>query len=130
MEKLCTLVCMVALFTRAWIEMLPYITEGRASPVALFTRAWIEILCPAYTAVFARKSPSLRGRGLKYIKMGEFVTADVVALFTRAWIEIGRLPLISTDDKVALFTRAWIEIRRLSFNSRIPARRPLYEGVD
>ena len=55
----------VALFTRAWIEII----KGRFAPslyfVALFTRAWIEIT--------AEKN--------KLDKTG-------VALFTRAWIEI------------------------------------------
>ena len=33
----------VALFTRAWIEMLSIICCEVVTPVALFTRAWIEI---------------------------------------------------------------------------------------
>ena len=56
---------MVALFTRAWIEIS---SSGNFSVlwiVALFTRAWIEI---------RTVSPKLLSRR--------------VALFTRAWIEI------------------------------------------
>ena len=34
----------VALFTRAWIEILKKEKETRTRSVALFTRAWIEIL--------------------------------------------------------------------------------------
>ena len=34
---------MVALFTRAWIEMLDIIDKDILDLVALFTRAWIEI---------------------------------------------------------------------------------------
>ena len=56
---------MVALFTRAWIEMVSAFLYLSRSVVALFTRAWIEIT-------------SL----LIVLK-----TVDV-ALFTRAWIEI------------------------------------------
>ena len=33
----------VALFTRAWIEMASLSTITRLNKVALFTRAWIEI---------------------------------------------------------------------------------------
>ena len=55
----------VALFTRAWIEIL---TENQTLPdpeVALFTRAWIEI---------------------RYGSKKDI--SKPVALFTRAWIEI------------------------------------------
>ena len=55
----------VALFTRAWIEIVPDDAEFPYITVALFTRAWIEI---------ASLIQSLGG--------------DTVALFTRAWIEI------------------------------------------
>ena len=56
---------LVALFTRAWIEItLPNATRIKRC-VALFTRAWIEI-------VF----------GIKALPI------IFVALFTRAWIEI------------------------------------------
>ena len=34
----------VALFTRAWIEMLSFVTLHCGAGVALFTRAWIEII--------------------------------------------------------------------------------------
>ena len=33
----------VALFTRAWIEMIRIFVKAISSLVALFTRAWIEI---------------------------------------------------------------------------------------
>ena len=54
----------VALFTRAWIEMLMYYKALRTALVALFTRAWIEItaVCGYMDMV---GSPSSRGRGLK-----------------------------------------------------------------
>ena len=55
----------VALFTRAWIEILYNGLIISADAVALFTRAWIEILSHRCTFL---KAP--------------------VALFTRAWIEI------------------------------------------
>ena len=55
----------VALFTRAWIEIVAVLFPAEMSAVALFTRAWIEM----------KKKP------LKFVKV-------VVALFTRAWIEI------------------------------------------
>ena len=55
----------VALFTRAWIEMIAALNASSKYDVALFTRAWIEIL----------SHPVLW-------------TIIPVALFTRAWIEI------------------------------------------
>ena len=36
----------VALFTRAWIEMVSTIVALRTYSVALFTRAWIEMIYP------------------------------------------------------------------------------------
>ncbi len=35
---------MVALFTRAWIEIIQKYKKNNENKVALFTRAWIEIL--------------------------------------------------------------------------------------
>ena len=55
----------VALFTRAWIEIVQLVTLSPILPVALFTRAWIEI-SSAQNINFLIGSPSLRGRGLKY----------------------------------------------------------------
>ena len=100
----------VALFTRAWIEMLSLIAKILINAVALFTRAWIEIavilmliaLCSGrplyegvdwnwftgYINVFTSWSPSLRGRGLKYLPHYLFCFLRPVALFTRAWIEM------------------------------------------
>ncbi len=58
---------MVALFTRAWIEIFLLNFMLSQDKVALFTRAWIEIVYNAQ-GQFAElvKSPSSRGRGLKY----------------------------------------------------------------
>ena len=55
----------VALFTRAWIEIISPFSVLMYSQVALFTRAWIEIKSAIYVAI-----------------------KHFVALFTRAWIEI------------------------------------------
>ena len=55
--------------------------------VALFTRAWIEIVVVP-RIVRLHMSPSLRGRGLKYIWCFPHTACPYVALFTRAWIEI------------------------------------------
>ena len=55
----------VALFTRAWIEIMSLEKATDLTVVALFTRAWIEIING--TVIIGRTwSPSLRGRGLKY----------------------------------------------------------------
>ena len=54
----------VALFTRAWIEIENEVYNEKRFYVALFTRAWIEISLKNGLAK-AAKSPSSRGRGLK-----------------------------------------------------------------
>ena len=55
-----------------------------------------------------KRSPSLRGRGLKSF-----------------------YPTCKTFHKfVALFTRAWIEISPVSVSITVSVGRPLYEGVD
>ena len=54
----------VALFTRAWIEMQVRDAESKKVEVALFTRAWIEM--GNFSRIFGTAwSPSSRGRGLK-----------------------------------------------------------------
>ena len=99
----------VALFARAWIEIINGTVIIGRTWVALFARAWIEIpywgiYITAYcVAPFARawieisfnsslhsthKSPSLRGRGLKSTLWLYSVFVPYVALFARAWIEI------------------------------------------
>ena len=78
---------LVALFTRAWIEINPRFAVYLLAYVALFTRAWIEI-------------------HLRYV----YLLSYQVALFTRAWIEMDGLLYTLRVLFVALFTRAWIEI--------------------
>ena len=77
----------VALFTRAWIEIRYFERMTGVNGVALFTRAWIEI---------------------DYKPSGK--PENPVALFTRAWIEIIFANGNDLCMFVALFTRAWIEI--------------------
>ena len=55
----------VALFARAWIEIMTGFIKTFPKKVALFARAWIEISTP-FHLVFVFMSPSLRGRGLKF----------------------------------------------------------------
>ena len=100
----------VALFARAWIEIDKHNRHTRNGFVALFARAWIEIHTPTYDRCTRRKSPSLRGRGLKStVKVGDTIKINV-ALFARAWIEMLLLNPIYPATSVALFARAWIEI--------------------
>ena len=54
----------VALFTRAWIEILARTDGILRVTVALFTRAWIEIPVSVSITVSVA-SPFSRGRGLK-----------------------------------------------------------------
>ena len=76
------------------------------------------------------KSPSSRGRGLKYPNVPQDLSEVHVALFTRAWIEINQTISQIGKTKVALFTRAWIEIFLLNFMLSQDNCRPLHEGVD
>ena len=68
------------------LKWLPYALNV-LDRVALFTRAWIEIVKPKAVCQ-ALRSPSLRGRGLKFDYLIEIGVKRIVALFTRAWIEI------------------------------------------
>ena len=97
----------VALFTRAWIEILSHPLKSQSGAVALFTRAWIEIQSHASLSI-CRK----------------------VALFTRAWIEIALPNRKTSFGYVALFTRAWIEIQKGEKFVCLVRCRPLHEGVD
>ena len=51
----------VALFTRAWIEILTSPTSRITAPVALFTRAWIEIDSVLCCHVLAERRPLHEG---------------------------------------------------------------------
>ena len=57
----------VALFTRAWIEIRGMRITTNFHSVALFTRAWIEMGACLAGEYNVCKSPSLRGRGLKFV---------------------------------------------------------------
>ena len=120
----------VALFTRAWIEITASWKFGGRYEVALFTRAWIEIHLFLHALHVTPRSPSSRGRGLKYWNCQITAHLYSVALFTRAWIEINKKGRWRLYNIVALFTRAWIEI--LACNRQVVSlrRRPLHEGVD
>ena len=107
----------VALFTRAWIEIIRVAIAPDMLLVALFTRAWIEIKDYRYEFFTTDKSPSSRGRGLKYPDIWSQPRMVGVALFTRAWIEISLFENKASWNNVALFTRAWIEIRALNKTS-------------
>ena len=125
----------------------------KSSLVALFTRAWIEMVAIEYHDVFKRrrplyegvdwngtiifcmcevdKSPSLRGRGLKSWYSLHILSVSCVALFTRAWIEI------SYRTQADAFFRASPSLRGRGLKSRgtflckaEQLGRPLYEGVD
>ncbi len=78
---------LVALFTRAWIEILKTSYAASIDEVALFTRAWIEIICFG-NSFPSTSSPFSRGRGLKSQAVIALMRYGEVALFTRAWIEI------------------------------------------
>ena len=142
----------VALFTRAWIEIECYpfvVFYGFCRPLYEGVD-WNRLLSalaitfrrrPLYegvdwntksidTNVISIRSPSLRGRGLKYSQSIVWQRRNIVALFTRAWIEITASTVASPAVAVALFTRAWIEIESVYLRDNESFCRPLYEGVD
>ena len=51
----------VALFTRAWIEISIFFGIGMPSPVALFTRAWIEIVSMRHFLKYLLRRPLYEG---------------------------------------------------------------------
>ena len=51
----------VALFTRAWIEIILYNTKYLKHMVALFTRAWIEICQSTVCQVLSKSRPLHEG---------------------------------------------------------------------
>ena len=55
------IIIIVALFTRAWIEMPPYKLLSTLKLVALFTRAWIEILISAGISPAVKSRPLYEG---------------------------------------------------------------------
>ena len=120
---------MVALFARAWIEIAVLAVQPPAYRVALFARAWIEIVSLLRSHAL-KQSPSLRGRGLKYLFGCTECLPIRVALFARAWIEIAPYRQVATPPLVALFARAWIEISIIPHVVISAICRPLCEGVD
>ena len=100
----------VSLFTREWIEMHGCRPCIGVPGVSLFTREWIEIFVSQLDAQ-KKKSPSLRGSGLKFYRLFCVHPATTVSLFTREWIEIFFYILLFLSASVSLFTREWIEMR-------------------
>ena len=120
----------VALFTRAWIEInIGQRTAKRESSRPLYEGVDWNVLQKKIKK-YKKRSPSLRGRGLKFFVVQIILFRCMVALFTRAWIEIHRPSEPQRQCSVALFTRAWIEIFSSIAEYNAAVRRPLYEGVD
>ena len=88
--------------------------------VSLFTREWIEIAGARHKKRCMRRSPSLRGSGLKCFLKPPFANFPAVSLFTREWIEMSSL-VVSADCivRVSLFTREWIEMSSSAFFAAI-----------
>ena len=109
----CMLDKWVSLFTREWIEISDLGGKITSWLVSLFTREWIEISGQHTGLSEHRRSPSLRGSGLKSAMPSQCKTFADVSLFTREWIEIKEGSDIIKLGFVSLFTREWIEIWRL-----------------
>ena len=125
---------LVALFTRAWIEIFSGFLQCSAVDVALFTRAWIEIQqmieseyllrCrPLYEGVdwnfdgksnapWPRTSPSLRGRGLKFNRIYKKLLLLRSPSLRGRGLKLNIFYICLISGLVALFTRAWIEIQK------------------
>ena len=76
------------------------------------------------------RSPSSRGRGLKYI---DYIacSAKLVSPSSRGrGLKSPVHEVFNIPSDVALFTRAWIEMLIVSENLATIIRRPLHEGVD
>ena len=73
-------------------------------------------------------SPSLRGRGLKSNIVSAIHVVQAVALFARAWIEIACMKWQCHGVYVALFARAWIEISDTMSKYRMSVRSPSLRG--
>ena len=78
--------------------------------VALFTRAWIEIMADQMPETTVAGRPLHEGVDWNCISGGRSDTKERVVLFTRAWIEIYSSAGKTSYKAVALFTRVWIEI--------------------
>ena len=119
----------VALFTRAWIEIVLHKKFVAIKMVALFTRAWIEILY-SHCKHYRNESPSSRGRGLKFSAL----STDGAELRSPSSRGRGLKYAVTAEKKtiicVALFTRAWIEIYIANQQLKQIIGRPLHEGVD
>ena len=125
-------ISIVALFTRAWIEIGRTTNSTNPIKVALFTRAWIEIYFWYMFSIDNISSPSLRGRGLKYpqtvpkpavtespslrgrgLKCRRRGRSDIrgesPSLRGRG-LKLSKKSVKILRQSVALFTRAWIEI--------------------
>ena len=103
-------ICVVALFTRAWIEIRGYDQNRPEDEVALFTRAWIEISSDITPPACRSRRPLYEGVDWNHVEHSPSQEGLLVALFTRAWIEITFVSSAIAAPVVALFTRAWIEI--------------------
>ena len=120
----------VALFTRAWIEILPSFFPCFVSYVALFTRAWIEISLP-FGLSYCFESPSLRGRGLKFRTPSLGIcTVTCRPLYEGVdWNVLQKLSAKTARESPSLRGRGLKSLYIPSSEIYI-ASRPLYEGVD
>ena len=110
-------------------SMTEYMKED-VKLVALFTRAWIEIRWDSFRYGRLYSRPFHEGVDWNHMEHRRLLWQKQVALFTRAWIEINLGFEMSFLLPVALFTRAWIEILQIKPVMPTAKRRPFHEGVD
>ena len=93
------------------LKSLQFLCQSPYRLVALFTRAWIELHISNDTPL-ADGSPSSRGRGLKSHTEGDLYYR-VASPSSRGRGLKYDYRKMTKKDEVALFTRAWIEIAPL-----------------
>ena len=88
------------------------------------------MLIELFLTEFIRKSPSLRGRGLKSLLLSLCSTSTSSPSLRGRGLKSAEAKNLKEIFGVALFTRAWIEIFCRPPVSPQYHSRPLYEGVD
>ena len=119
----------VALFRRAWIEIMHELAKETLVNVALFRRAWIEIC--SYSAWIS----SFLCRSLQEsVNWNLNHQGTLLLLYRRSLQESVNwnpyMPFYMSFFVVALFRRAWIEIINASLNACAFASRSLQESVN
>ena len=101
----------VSLFTREWIEIQRKLFMFFQVHVSLFTREWIEMQNRYCRYDNIKRSPSLRGSGLKFfILINKSLTLQLSPSLRGSGLKWLATKFTNPIEEVSLFTREWIEI--------------------